>query len=189
MDETTVEKNAHPLVSFLICQTLCFVVAFIGSQAAMMGLQVWYPTLNKPAFNPPGWVFAPVWSVLYFLMAVALWQVWRSEPSKVRSKGLAIFGLQLVLNGLWSWIFFAWNKLPLAFVEILILDLAILATILIFNRVRSSAAWLLVPYLAWSCFATLLTYSIWKMNPVNADPNSENIQIKVGESDLGEPSP
>jgi translocator protein len=189
MDETTVEKKSHPLVPFLICQTLCFVVAFVGSQASMTGLQAWYPSLNKPAFTPPGWIFAPVWAALFFLMGIALWQVWRSEASNARSRGLALFGVQLTLNGLWSWIFFAWNKLPLAFIEILVLDLAILATILVFNRIRSSAAWLMVPYLAWCCFATLLTFSIWRMNPTNVDPNSEDIQIRVGESEVGSPTP
>ncbi|MBC8066430.1 MAG: tryptophan-rich sensory protein [Chlorobia bacterium] len=174
------ESKLRPILSFLICQTLCFAVGFIGSQASMMGLQAWYPSLNKPAYNPPGWVFAPVWSILYFMMGIALWQVWRSEPSRARSWGLPLFAFQLILNGLWSWIFFAWHQLPMAFGEIILLDLAILATILAFNKVRSSAAWLLVPYLAWCCFATLLTFSIWKMNPTDGTPKDGEVRIELG---------
>ncbi len=178
------ETKSHPLPSFLVCQTICFLASFIGSQATFIGLQGWYPALAKPAFNPPSWVFAPVWTVLYFLMGVALFQVWRAEPSRGRTWGLWQFGVQLVLNALWSWIFFGWFQLQWAFVEIFVLDLAILATILVFRKVKPSAAWLLSPYLAWTLFATLLTFSIWRMNPTNADPKSENIQIQIGEPEL-----
>lgn len=181
MDDST--PAPFPLISLIVCLTLCFLVAFVGSQASIMGLQGWYQTLNKPALNPPGWVFAPVWTVLYLMMGVALWQVWRSEPSSLRSWGLSLFGLQLVLNGLWSWLFFAWHKLPLAFWEIVLLDLAILATILVFAKVRSSAAWLLVPYLAWCCFASLLSFGIWRMNIESSTPRDGDIKIEVGNSD------
>lgn len=179
------ESRSQPLVPFLVCQTVCFGVGFVGSQATLSALQGWYPALSKPAFTPPGWVFAPVWSILYFLMGVALFQVWRAESSRARAWGLWLFAVQLILNGLWSFLFFAWNKLPLAFWEIVMLDLAILATILVFNRVRSSAAWLLVPYLAWTCFATLLTFSISRMNDVNSPPKDGDIRIKIDDPESG----
>jgi len=151
----------------------------------MRGLQAWYPTINKPSFAPPGWIFAPVWTVLFFLMGLALWQVWRSDASKARAWGVACFGVQLVLNGLWSWIFFAWQKPLPAFVEIVALDAAILATILLFNRVRSSASWLMVPYLTWCLFATLLTYGTWKMNTINPNAKEEHIQINLDDESAG----
>lgn len=178
------ENKSHPLPSFLICQTICFAASFIGTQATFIGLQAWYPALAKPAFNPPSWVFAPVWTILYFMMGVALFQVWRAEPSKARSWGLWVFGLQLILNALWSWLFFGWQKLPWAFAEIVILDLAILATILVFRKVKKSAAWLLAPYLAWCLFASLLTFSIWKLNPTDANPKDDSIQFQIGEPEL-----
>lgn len=169
--------------------TLCYLVAFLGSQGAFQGLQDWYPAIAKPAFNPPSWVFAPVWTVLYFLMGLALWQVWNEKPSKARTWGLVLFGLQLVLNGLWSWIFFAWQKPSVAFFEIVGLDVAIVLTVLFFNKVRSKSAWLMVPYLAWCLFATLLTYSIWKLNTVSANMNDERIHITVGDDSAGETLP
>lgn len=176
MDEATQPRS--PIVSFLTCMTLCYLVAFIGSQGAFQGLQGWYQSISKPAFTPPNWLFAPVWTVLYGLIGFALWQVWRSSPSKARTVGLWLFAVQLVLNGLWSWIFFAWQRLPLAFVEIVVLDVAILLTLLAFNKVRSSTAWLMLPYLAWCLFATLLTFGIWRMN---ANPNPNEIKIEYGE--------
>lgn len=178
------ETKSHPLPSFLVCQTLSFIANFIGTQAALIGLQAWYPMLAKPAFGPPSWVFVPVLTILYFLIGVALFQVWRAEPSRARSWGLWLFGFQLALSALWCWIFFGWFQLQWAFVGIVVLDLAILATILVFRKVKSTAAWLLAPYLAWTLFATLLTFSIWRMNPTNADSKSENIQIQIGEPEL-----
>ena len=109
----------------------------------------------------------------------------RSDSSKARSWGFALFAAQLVLGALWSWIFFYWVKLPLAFGAIVLLDVALLAAIILFNKVRSSAAWLLVPYIVWCFFMTLVAFSIWKMNPVNARPQDGDIQIKVGEPDYG----
>jgi len=179
------ESKTHPIVSFLICQTVCFLVAFVGSQATMIGLPAWYPALNKPAFNPPGWVFAPVWTILYFLMGLALWQIWRSEPSRSRAWAILLFAVQLVLNALWSWLFFAWHQLAWSFYEIVALDLAILATIVAFAKVRASAAWLLAPYLAWCTFASVLTFTIWRMNAGDADPKSESIQIKMDDPESG----
>ncbi len=178
------ETKPSPLPSFLVCQMLCFLASFIGSQAAFIGLQAWYPAITKPAFAPPNWSFAPVWTLLYFLMGVSLFQVWRSDSSRSRTWGLWFFGFQLILNALWSWIFFAWNLLPVAFWALIILDVAILATIVAFKSVRGSAAMLLAPYLAWCLFASALTFSIWKLNVVNITETENSVQIKIGEPEL-----
>ena len=176
--ENSTSKPA-PVVSLVISLSICFAVAFIGSQATMSGLDGWYQILNKPSFTPPAWLFAPVWTILYLLMGFALWLIWRAEASPKRTWALSMFGIQLVLNGLWSWLFFAWHELSLAFWEIVLLDFAILASILIFAKLRTTAAWLLAPYFAWCCFATALTFSIWRMN--SEDANQEGaIRMEIG---------
>ena len=184
MDNQTTPKQS-PLLPFLVCQTLCFAAGFAGSQAAMSGLQAWYPALNKPAFTPPGWLFAPVWTVLYFLMGLALFQVWRSPSSKARTIGLWLFGVQLALNALWSWIFFSFHQLQGAFWEIIMLLATLTATILFFAKVKASAAWLLVPYLLWTCFAALLNFSIWKLNPSGTTPKDGEIRITIEDPKSG----
>ena len=142
----------------------------ISSVFTMDGLRVWYRTIERPEWNPPDWVFGPVWTTLYLLMGVALLQVVRADRSRAaqartaRRVGLGLFAIQLALNFAWSWIFFTNHDLFGALVEILALWLAIVATIVAFGRVRTSAAALLVPYLAWTSFATLLTATIWSLN-------------------------
>ncbi len=140
-------------------------VGGLSSALTMDGLRVWYRTIRRPAWNPPDWVFGPVWTTLYLMMGVALVQVVRSEEDRAaRQLGLGLFALQLVLNFGWSWIFFANHDLGGALVEILALWLAIAATIAAFATVRRSAAALLLPYLAWTTFATALTAAIWSLN-------------------------
>ena len=141
------------------------VVGGLSSVFTVDGLRVWYRTLERPDWNPPDWVFGPVWTTLYVLMGVALLQVVRSDRARAaRRVGLGLFALQLVLNFAWSWIFFTNHDLFGALVEILALWLAIAATIAAFWQVRRSAAALLVPYLAWTSFATILTATIWSLN-------------------------
>jgi tryptophan-rich sensory protein len=141
------------------------VVGGASSLFTMDGLRVWYRTIERPAWNPPDWVFGPVWTTLYVMMGIALVQVVRSDGDRVaRQVGIGLFGLQLVLNFGWSWIFFTNHDLGGALLEILALWLAIAATIAAFARVRRSAAALLVPYLAWTTFATVLTATIWRLN-------------------------
>ena len=141
------------------------VVGGVSSVFTMDGLRLWYRTLRRPDWNPPNWVFGPVWTTLYLMMGVALVQVVRSEEDRVaRQVGIGLFALQLVLNFGWSWIFFTNHDLGGALVEILALWLAIAATIAAFATVRRSAAALLLPYLAWTTFATVLTATIWRLN-------------------------
>lgn len=140
-------------------------VGGLSSVFTVDGLRVWYRTLDRPDWNPPDWVFGPVWTTLYLLMGVALLQVVRADRrDAARRIALGLFGLQLLLNFAWSWIFFTNHDLFGALVEILALWLAIAATIVAFARVRRSAAALLVPYLAWTSFATILTATIWSLN-------------------------
>lgn len=125
-----------------------------------------YAALERPSWAPPGWLFGPVWTTLYVLMGVAAWLVWRApDGSGLRLPGLWLFVLQLVLNALWTWIFFHWRSGGWAFAEIALLWLVIVAVIVCFATVRPLAAWLLAPYLAWVTFAMALTWSVWQRNP------------------------
>ena len=125
----------------------------------------WYDTLNKPFFNPPGWVFGPVWTALYILMGIAAFVIWREGLQRRAVRiGLACFTLQLVLNTLWSAIFFGMHRIDIALIEIVVLWAAIAATIVTFRRVSRTAAILLYPYILWVSFAVVLNASIWVLN-------------------------
>jgi tryptophan-rich sensory protein len=149
------------IISIAICQ----LAGLFGAIFSYPSIPTWYTVLQKPIFIPPSWVFTPVWILLYLLMGIALYLVWDKglESEAVRA-GLLVFGVQLILNVLWSILFFGF-KVPLyAFVEIVILWGAILATILKFNRVSRLAAWLLAPYVVWVTFAAFLNFSIYWLN-------------------------
>lgn len=139
-------------------------VGLLSGLATVRGVSEWYPALAKPAFTPPDWVFGPAWTVLYLLMGVAAWLVWRRADEAPVGVPLLLFGLQLVLNGLWSVLFFGMRSAAAAGVEILLLWLAIGLTIRAFRRVSVAAAALLVPYWAWVTFAAVLNFTIWMMN-------------------------
>ena len=156
-------KRLHPTIALLLFLTAAYGAGFVGALGTQKGLDRLYPGLAKPAWNPPGWAFGPVWTALYALMAVAAWRVWRGEGPG-RGPGLGLWGAGLVLNALWPWLFFAGGWLGLAAAECALLALSILATILFFRRSDRPAAWLLTPYLAWTLFATLLNVAIWRMN-------------------------
>lgn len=141
---------------------ITFIAAVIGSQA---GPGPWYAELNKPTWNPPNWVFGPVWTYLYLTMALAAWRVWRRGGWTKRKTSLLMYLLQLTLNAFWSPIFFGLKEPGFAFAEIILLWAAIAATLLLFLRVDRISGILLVPYLAWVSFATLLNFSLWRLNP------------------------
>jgi translocator protein len=141
-----------------------FTAAAAGA-VATSSAGAFYQQLSRPDWAPPASVFGPVWTVLYLLMGIAGWLVWRERGFVGARAALALFLVQLVLNGLWSWLFFAWQRGAWALGEVLLLWLAILATLVAFWRVRPLAGWLLLPYLAWVSFATALTYALWRANP------------------------
>ncbi len=140
-------------------------VGLLSAFATARGVREWYPGLAKPSFNPPSWVFAPVWTALYLGMGVAAWLVWRRglETAGVRP-ALAWFLAQLALNGLWSVLFFSLHSPGLAFVEILALWAAVGITTLLFFRQVAAAGWLMATYWAWVTFAAVLNFSIWRLN-------------------------
>lgn len=123
----------------------------------------WYAGLIKPAWNPPDWVFGPVWAALYVMMAIAAWQVWLSSHPN-RLPALALWLTQLAFNGAWSWLFFGLERPGVAMVELAFLLLLVAATTWLFFRIRRSAGMLLLPYLAWTAFAWLLNLSLWRLN-------------------------
>lgn len=141
---------------------LCFAAAVPG---AFFMPGDWYASLQKPSWNPPGWIFGPVWSALYAMMAVAAWLVWKRGGFPIQRKALGWFLTQLFLNALWTPLFFGLHLPGPAFAEILLLWLAIAATLLAFRSVNRTAAWLFVPYLAWVTFAAVLNGTLWRMNP------------------------
>jgi translocator protein len=148
------------LLGFLV---LCLGVGGFSGFFTAGGVRGWYQGLRKPAFNPPNWILGPVWTLLYIMMAFAAWRVWRSGGDTTLA--LVLFAVQLALNFAWSFIFFNAHRIGLALADIIVLWLAIAATIVAFAPLDSFAAWLLVPYLAWVSFATLLNASIWRLNP------------------------
>lgn len=137
---------------------VCFGAAAFGSRYRP---GAWYAALRKPRWNPPNAVFAPVWSVLYTMMAVAAWLVWRAVGPGLE---LALFAAQLGLNAAWSWLFFGRHRAGLALADILVLWLAVAATLVAFRQARPLAAWLLLPYLAWVSFAAALNAALWRLN-------------------------
>ena len=141
---------------------LCFAAA-AGGGIFLPG--DWYATLQKPSWNPPGWIFGPVWTVLYTLMAVAAWLVWQQGGWRQQRRPLGCFLVQLALNALWPPLFFGWHRPGAALAEIGLLWLAIALTLVSFRPVSRAAAWLLVPYLAWVSFAAALNFALWRLNP------------------------
>ena len=145
-----------------------FIVSFAASAVgAVASIQAksFYSQLAQPEWAPPAFLFGPVWTALYALMAIAAWLVWRSGGFRSNRFALSLFLVQLALNALWSWLFFAWQRGALAFVDIVLLWILIVATLVSFWRVRPLAGALLSPYLLWVSFASALNYSLWQLNP------------------------
>jgi tryptophan-rich sensory protein len=154
-------RAAAGLVGFVL---LCLAVAAIGGLITTGSVDGWYRALIKPSFNPPDWVFGPVWTVLYIAMGIAAWMVWKRAGLAGAQRALGLFLAQLALNLLWTVLFFGLHAPGLAFVEILVLLAAIAGTMRAFAAVDRRAAWLLAPYLAWVGFASLLNGAIWWLN-------------------------
>lgn len=135
-----------------------------AATAVFVSVDGWYAALVKPAWNPPGWLFGPVWSLLYAMMAVAAWLVWQRGGWALQRRALGLYVLQWALNALWTPLFFGIHRPGLAFADILALDVAVLATLFAFWRVHRFAGLLLVPYALWIAFATALNFTIWRLN-------------------------
>lgn len=142
----------------------CFVVAAIGAAASLQA-GTFYAELAQPDWAPPGALFGPVWALLYSMMAVSAWLIWQRRAVQPVRTALAVFVLQLIVNALWSWLFFAWKLGALSFLDIILLLVSIVVTAVLFWRIRPLAGLLLVPYLVWVAFASALNYSIWQLNP------------------------
>jgi len=153
------------VIKLIVCLALTFSAAFIGSLFTREAVPDWYTNLNKPSFTPPNWLFGPVWTALYLLMAISALIVWQKGLANPAVRiALTIYLIQLILNALWSVIFFGLNMPWLSFIEILLLWTAIGLTILAFARVSITAALLLVPYILWVSFAAVLNFAIWLLN-------------------------
>lgn len=154
-------RRLAALVAFV---GVCLAVGALGGWVTAGSVKDWYPTLNKPAFNPPNEVFGPVWTALYVMMGLAAWRVWLEARADRARVPLTLFALQLMLNLGWSVVFFGLQAVGAAVVMIVALEVAILATLLAFRRIDGLAAALLVPYALWVAFATVLNIAIWRLN-------------------------
>lgn len=148
-------------VMLVLCFAVCFSAAALG---ALFPPDAWFAAIVKPSWQPPNWLFGPVWTVLYALMSVALWRLWTKENSPARATALVLFAAQLTLNALWSPVFFGAHAIGAALVIIVLLDALVIATIYAFARVDQWAACLLIPYLGWISFATALNGALWILN-------------------------
>jgi tryptophan-rich sensory protein len=152
------------IVKLVLSLGVCQVAALIGTVFTVSSIPDWYAALNKPFFNPPDWLFAPAWTILYILMGLALYLIWRAPKVKHTNEALMLFGAQLTFNVIWSIVFFGFKSIMGGVLSIIILLLLILLTIFQFYKVDKNAAYLMMPYLLWVGFATILNVSILLMN-------------------------
>ena len=143
---------------------LSLMVAGVSAAATIANVAGWYAGLNKPPFNPPNWIFGPVWTLLYAAMAVAAWRVWRTRRRASVAIPLSLYAIQMALNFVWSLLFFGAHRIGLAMIDIASLLVVLAITMLAFWRHEAVAGFLMAPYLAWVTFAAILNYSIWRLN-------------------------
>ncbi len=161
----TTKNRISNFWKLVICIVLCEAVGLISGLLSQAEMSSWFATLNKPDWNPPSYLFGPVWTFLYLLMAISLWLVWKSDaPENQKRNAQLIFALQLFLNFWWSILFFKLHSPLAALVDIVLMVVIIIITIFRFASISRTAAWLLVPYISWVCFATILNFTIWFMN-------------------------
>ena len=151
-------------IKLIISIVLCVSLGSVGGLVTVNEIPTWYATLNKPSFNPPNWLFGPVWTTLYVLMGISVYLIWKQPVSTERNKALQLFIIQFILNFCWSFIFFGLHATGWALMEMIALWILILLSILHFAKHSKTAAWLLVPYIAWVSFALLLNAAIWRLN-------------------------
>jgi benzodiazapine receptor len=155
---------AKVVLQLIVAVSIPLVVGGLSGALTSGGISEWYQYLNKPSFNPPGYLFGIVWPILYVLMGISLFLIWAAPPHRNKKWAFTIFGIQLALNFFWSFIFFNFREPGWALVEIVVLWLSIVAMIVCFHSIRRWAAWLQIPYLLWVTFATVLNASIWMLN-------------------------
>ena len=154
-----------PIVKLIISIAIPLAVGSISSLFTASSVDGWFTTIQKPSFNPPNWIFAPVWTILYIMMGIACYLVWEMDANKkIKSTAIFFYGVQLALNFLWSLIFFYAQQPGWALADIILLWLMILLTIIWFGKVSIIPAWLMIPYICWVSFATILNFYIWKLN-------------------------
>ena len=152
------------IIGFVAWLAVSFTAAAVGSAASIQA-GPFYTQLMRPEWAPPPGLFGPVWTILYTLMGIAAWLVWRVGGFRAARTALTLFLVQLAVNALWSWLFFGWQRGGLAFADIILLWALIVATLVSFWRIRPLASALLIPYLLWVSFASALNYSVWRLNP------------------------
>jgi len=154
-------KRALLLISFILVPLL---IGGISGYVTVSAISSWYSTLVKPSFNPPNWIFGPVWTSLYILMGYSSYRIYQSPKSDIRNQALTIYGLQLIFNFFWSILFFKFHLLGVALIEISILLVSLIMMFIRFKQIDRTAAFLNIPYLIWVSFATILNASIWYLN-------------------------
>ncbi len=160
-----VNEVMKPIAKLIIALAIPVAIGAIAGSFTATSVNGWFTSLIKPDFNPPNWLFAPVWTTLYIMMGFSSFMVWNSKKKgKQKNKALGIYMIQLLFNFLWSFIFFYAQEPGWALVDIILMWMLILITILQFGKISSTAAWLLVPYICWVSFAAILNFAIWKLN-------------------------
>jgi benzodiazapine receptor len=154
-------KNSLKL---LLCIIIPLAIGAFSGIATTSGIDTWYVNIEKPSFNPPNYLFGPVWTTLYILMGISFYMILQAQKNELRKKAIAVFCIQLFLNFWWSFIFFKYQLLGLAFIEIILIWLSIAAMIIIFFEINKTAALLQIPYLLWVSFASVLNGTIWLLN-------------------------
>jgi translocator protein len=156
--------NTSDIIKLMVSIGLPLAVGAIAGMYTSAAVPEWYANLNRPSFNPPGWVFGPVWTVLYILIGISLFLIWKEEPGQARNWAIGVFFVQLALNFAWSFIFFYSKMIGPALLEIIVLWITIVIMLLLFYRIRPLAAYINIPYLLWVSFATALNASYYLLN-------------------------
>ena len=152
-------------LKFIISILLPMIIGGISGSFTSASINTWYVTLNKPWFNPPNWIFGPVWTLLYLMMGIAFYMIWKSEAvNAVKQTAVILFAAQLLVNFLWSLIFFYLKQPGWAMIDIILMWILIVATIFSYGKISSTAAWLMLPYICWVSFAMILNFYLWKLN-------------------------
>lgn len=164
MRQVVVRSRARDILGLVLFTVVCLCISAIGGWVTSQSVGNWYQGLEKPDFNPPDWVFAPVWALLYLAIALSGWRVWRRHGLAGAGAAMTAYGVQLTLNLTWSFLFFGGRMIGLALAEILVLLGAIGINAWLFWRIDRPAGWLLVPYAAWVAFASVLNFALWRLN-------------------------